>query len=643
MKIIDALAQYLINKYGWELDDADDTKQTLIEIKYEEVYSFLKENGHKQLFSKNFLNLWESVEKSIRKWTKKNVLLRLIDYPLTHQLQELDSHHVGDFIRSKAMIKNITPIQLRLTEAVLECDSCNKIHRIRTQDGKPPVIGKCTECGGTRFSLDKQSSSYENYRYLKLEEPLELRSDGDSREFMAEVKGYLASPHYPLKPGDVCDIAGLFDVTFDEKKGITPLFRLWHIKPLNNTYKDLKLTDDDIIQIFELKESGEAYKKFIDSVAPRVMGYETIKKGIVLQMFGGNQYDKMDFTDRSVMHILLIGDPGVGKSKLIESIHETAPKAIRANGAGTSQAGLTATAVKDELTGSWTMEAGGIVLADGGVLTIDEFDKLPKPVMKALNEPMEQLSVSVAKAGLVQTMTARTSVLAGANPKYGRFDKYKSIAEQLDIPSSTISRFDLIFVINDDINYENDIRVSKKILNKEYTPREDLLSIEFMKKYINYARMNYSPTLSDDAILTISNFYAKTRQLANQDDVGKPITLREMGAISRLSIAKAKLELREEVTVEDANEAIKIYSESLESLGLSLSEAGEIQNVYSQAEMRAINQAEKEIREWLGEGGFIDNEFKEDLLIDLMTGYKLSKEKATKFCKMAYDNVKEER
>jgi len=164
---------------------------------------------------------------------------------------------------------------------------------------------------------------------------------------------------------------------------------------------------------------------FINSIAPNTYGYEDIKSGIVLQLFEG--YRKDEEKDRWIIHILIIGDPGIGKSKILMEVSSLAPKGIYVSGAGATDVGLTASAVKDELTGKWAMEAGAIVLADNGVLCIDEFDKMRKTTMKTLNEPMEQLTVTTAKAGLVQTMTARTSLLAAANPKYSRFDRYKSI------------------------------------------------------------------------------------------------------------------------------------------------------------------------------------------------------------------------
>ena len=325
---------------------------------------------------------------------------------------------------------------------------------------------------------------------------------------------------------------------------------------------------------------------------------------------------------------------------MIVSIRERCPKAIKSNAAGTTQAGLLATAVKDEVVGSWSMDAGAIVLGDGGLLTIDEFDKLSKSVMKALNEPMEQLTVSVAKAGLVQTMTARTSVLAGANPKYSRFIKERSLEEQLDIPRSTISRFDLIYVMEDVIDYDNDYDKALKVLREDYQDSKVILDKDILKKYINYAKNNIFPTLSDTADKYIARFYAKVRQLAKaEESIAKPITLRELNAIKRLAIARAKVELREVVTVDDAKEAIRIYSKSLEGLGLSLVNVGELQNVRSKEEINIIEYAENLISDVYDEYGKIPKNDAENIILTLREKFNYDSYRIKKLYSVAYENV----
>ena len=240
-----------------------------------------------------------------------------------------------------------------------------------------------------------------------------------------------------------------------------------NISQVDDAFEDYRLTEEDKEQILELSKRDDIYELLTNTLAPEIHGHKTVKQGLLLQLLEGNRPSddcmKSESMDRWTSHILLIGDPGIGKSQLVSAVNKRAPKCISISGTNTSQAGLTTSAVKDELTGTWTMEAGGVVLADTGLLCTDEFDKLSASAQKSLNEPMEQLSVSSAKAGLVQTMTARTSILAVANPKYSRFKDDKSFKEQLDIAESTLSRFDLIFALTDSINEVNDKELATEL------------------------------------------------------------------------------------------------------------------------------------------------------------------------------------
>ena len=317
----------------------------------------------------------------------------------------------------------------------------------------------------------------------------------------------------------------------------------------------------------------------------------------LLQLFEGNRPRDDSFKtnnmDRWVSHILLIGDPGIGKSQLITALLNRCPKIIGINGADTTQAGLTTSAVKDELTGTWTLEAGALVLADTGVLCIDEFDKLRQSTQKSLNQGMEQLCVSSTKAGLVQTMSARTSIIAVANPKYGRFTDNKSIKEQLDIAESTLSRFDLIFVLYDKIDETRDKELAESLLLKENTGSDvETLSDDCFKKYITYMKANCFPVLTTEVINLLSEFYVEVRQQARDSYCGKPVTARDLKSLERLTIARAKCEGRTVTKITDAEHAIRIYTESLKSLGLDLTTAGEIVGMLSEKELQVISDME---------------------------------------------------
>lgn len=637
-KILDLIIDYIMTNHQEFIDNASDNKETLLEIDYTDFNNFVQSELNQTVFSTNFQNIFKAINTQLFKRTGKRFDVKVINYPINDMLKDLDADDIGRFITTTVMVRNITQIQLTLTKAVFECRACGKYHEVKILNEKIVTPARCVECGNKSFKLVQESSSYENYKYLKLEEPIELRIGGDTREFKGKIKGYLASPNYIIKAGDICELAGEVTVAFDEKKNtLKPFIDIWHIKPLNSSYEEIKLSNKDISMIHELSQEN-IFDKLVNSVAPSVYGYDEIKKGLVLQMFEGDKTSN----DRHTIHILLIGDPGIGKSKLIESIYEISPKSIKSNGAGTTQAGLTASAIKDEVLGTgWSMEAGAIVLADGGLLTIDEFDKLGAEAMKSLNEPMEQLSCSVAKAGLVQTMSARTSVLAGANPKYSRFNQYKTMEEQINIPLSTISRFDLIYALSDNINYDSDLEKSYKVLTNDFLNNSDnILDKDIVKKYVNYAKNYINPVLSDEAINKMSQFYAETRALAlDYEDMGKPITLRELGAIQRLAVAHAKLHLREVVTVEDTEMAIDIYSKSLETLGLNFNTVGAIQNVYSEQELKMIEYAENEIREVLNNGS-LTLDYMNDIKATMKAKFNVDTSLVNKMYNLANDNVK---
>jgi replicative DNA helicase Mcm len=474
--------------------------------------------------------------------------------------------------------------------------------------------------------LDKDSSIYRNYRLLKLEEPLELRSGGSTREFKALVLDYLASPFTNLKVGDVVNLTGKFKVEPRKVKGRSEgyefLIHVHNITPVDDVFEDSRIDEDDINEIINLSKQDNIFELLWKSLAPEVYGYENVKKGLILQLFEGNRPSddtfKTDTMDRWTIHILLIGDPGIGKSQLIQSMKKRAPKNITISGTNTSQAGLTVSTVKDELTGTWTMEAGATVLADTGVLCIDEYDKLKPSAQKSLNEPMEQLSVSSAKAGLVQTMSARTSILAGANPKYSKFDPYKSYREQLDIPESNLSRFDLIFVLEDAIDETKDSNLADALLNKDWILDEnEILDVDLFKKYVTWVKGNCFPVLSSEAKVLLRDFYVNTRQAAKETSDGKPITARDLKALERLTIARAKCENRSEASIDDAIEAIELYSGALKTIGLSPETAGDLVGIKSEDELSVISSMEAMIKTNLDvEGGTLSSETIEHLKIE---------------------------
>lgn len=603
------LEEYVNTYHSDELKELIElNQQSKINIDYETFNEYLISETGKDFWENKIYKFVTSFEEyyNLDNTPKNHISFKFINVPENVELHQLDATYNHEFISCKAMIKNITDIRVDLKEAVYECQGCMKQVVVNVTDSKNIKIPtKCPDCNHKQMNLLKDSSHYRNYRLVKLEEPLELRKGGSTREFKGYMQDYLASPYHNLKAGDVVDITGEFKVEprqqYGKKDGFEFMINLHNISPVDDAFEDYRLTEEDKEHILELSKRDDIYELLTNTLAPEIYGHETVKQGLLLQLLEGNRPSddcmKSESMDRWTSHILLIGDPGIGKSQLVSAVNKRAPKCINISGTNTSQAGLTTSAVKDELTGTWTMEAGGVVLADTGLLCIDEFDKLSASAQKSLNEPMEQLSVSSAKAGLVQTMTARTSILAVANPKYSRFKDDKSFKEQLDIAESTLSRFDLIFALTDSINEVNDKELATALLSNSSKDDElEVLSDECFKKYITYMKANCFPVLTDEVIDVLSEFYVTVRQEASQSYDGKPITARDLKSLERLTIARSKCEGRDYTELSDAQEAIRIYTESLESLGLSVTTAGELQSIMSDEEFEIINDIELMIK-----------------------------------------------
>ena len=601
-------------------------KQCKISIDYESLNTWLLNQCGQDFWE---LQIYEYIDLMEEYFNTEHTTLKFTNVPERDNLHDLDATCNNQWISTRAMIKNITDVRVDLKRASYVCRECgfNNIVNI-TDTSQAEVIPAFCKCGASSKSLrfDKETSIYRNYKLLKLEEPLELRTGGSTREFKALVLDYLASPFTNLKVGDVVDVTGRFKVEPRKVKGRSDgyefLIHVHNITPVDDVFEDSRISEEDIEMILNLSNRDDIFELLWKSLAPEVYGYENIKKGLILQLFEGNRPTddtfKTDTMDRWTIHILLIGDPGIGKSQLIQAVKKRAPKNITISGTNTSQAGLTVSTVKDELTGTWTMEAGATVLADTGVLCIDEYDKLKPSAQKSLNEPMEQLSVSSAKAGLVQTMSARTSILAGANPKYSKFNPYNSYREQLDIPESNLSRFDLIFVLEDAVDETKDSNLAEALLNRDYILDEsEVIEVDLFKKYITWVKGNCFPVLSDDAKVLLRDFYVNTRQEAKDSTDGKPITARDLKALERLTIARAKCENRSEATVEDAIEAIEIYSDALSGLGLTPETAGELSSVKSDGELSVISSMESMIKTNMDiEGGSLSSETIEHLKIE---------------------------
>ena len=491
-------------------------------------------------------------------------------------LKTLLSKYIGTFVSADGIVRKTDEIRPRIETGVFECRGCMRLHEVEQTSAntiREPTL--CSECGGRSFRLLQEESKYIDTQTARMQEPLENLSGGtEPKQMLMILEDDLVDK---LNPGDKVRITGTLKTFREERSGkFKNYIYVNHIEPLEQEFEELQLSEEDEAEIIELSKDPNIYDKIIKSTAPSIRGYRDVKEAIALQLFGGAAKELEDETKlRGDIHILIVGDPGIGKSQILKYVSRLAPRSIYTSGKGTTGAGLTAAAVRDEL-GGWSLEAGALVLGDQGNVCVDELDKMRSEDRSALHEALEQQTVSIAKAGIMATLNSRCSVLAAANPKFGRFDRYKVLAEQIDLPAPIISRFDLIFVIEDKPSKEKDSELAEHILKThQYNTVDYEIEPELLRKYIAYARKNVNPRLTEEANEVLKEFYVSTRNSNPEEQGAVPITARQLEAIIRLSEASAKIKLKETVDKEDAEKAVRLQLSCLKEVGVD-PETGEL-------------------------------------------------------------------
>ncbi len=495
-------------------------------------------------------------------------------------IRDIRSKNIDKLICVNGIVRQKSDVRPQVTNAKFECPSCGNILSVIQLETKFKEPSRCG-CGRKgKFRL--LSKELVDAQKIVLEEIPELLEGGDQpKRIDAFLKNDLVSPLSDKKtnPGTKIQVVGqVKEVPIPAKDG-GKLIRFdlmidsnW-VEPLEESFGDIAISKEEEEKIREMAKDPKIVDKLVNSMAPSIYGHDKIKEAIILQLLGGVKKVRSDgAVTRGDMHILLVGDPGAGKSQLIKRAQIVAPKSRYVSGKGASGAGLTAAVVRDEFLRGWALEAGALVLANKGFCMIDEMDKMTKEDRDAMHEALEQQTVSISKANIQATLRCETTVLAAANPKWGRFDPYEILGKQIDLPPALISRFDLIFPIRDLPNKDQDERLASFLLNLHQTsdPGKCDIDTRMLKKYIAFARRSCIPKLTDGALEEIKSYYVKMRGSGGEEGGVKaiPITARQLEALVRLAEAAAKTRLSEKVLRKDAKKAIELLHYCMSQVGI---------------------------------------------------------------------------
>ncbi len=503
----------------------------------------------------------------------KRLHVRFFNLPVStlKKIRDIRSSDIGKFLTIEGIIRRASQVKVIEIRRTLQCPICGYTLTIEFGKESPRICPGCRK--RIRFLvLDKEVVDIQR---LIVEDSFEnLEGYEQPSRIPVILKDDLTDPQIVKKfaPGTKVKIYGFVDLLPTKRRSTEYGFILEanNIEPIEQTYEEIEITKEDEEKILKLASDPNIYEKLKRSIAPALYGYDKIKEALVLQLFGGVKKIKPDGSvSRGDIHILLIGDPGVGKSAILLSFSKIAPKARYVSAKGATAVGLTASVVRDEMLGTWAVEAGVLVLANKGFAVVDEIDKMSKEDRAAMHSAMEQQIITVDKANVHATLKAETTILAAANPKYGRFDPEKPIADQIDLPPTLLNRFDLIFSIRDVPDIKKDKEIAKHILKGHKSPEEIKPEIppDLLKKYISYARTRVKPKLTEEAKEEILNFYVNLRKkAAGTPDAPIPISPRQLEALIRLAEASAKIQLREYVTREDAQRAIDLFKYFLRTM-----------------------------------------------------------------------------
>ena len=603
-----------------------------------------KPDEYLEAFNEAVLSVLREIHPDYEQEIREKIRVRIGNYTVQKGLREINADLINKLVSISGMVVRSSEVKPLAKKVAYKCTNCNTVTEAQLKGlvMKKPL--KCHACSEKELEMDPESSVFIDFQMVRLQElPEDLPAGQLPHYIEVTVMSDLVDQ---CRPGDRIILTGIIRIEQEQlaPQAKTSLFRL-RMEGNNIEYlggragsKDTRsverimISTEDERQIRIIASKPDAYEKLIASFAPHIYGHEPIKEAILLLIVGSVTKRLEDgSTRRGDINVLLVGDPGTAKSEMLKFTAKIAPRGLYTSGRGSTAAGLTAAVIRDK-SGIMMLEAGAVVLGDQGIVCIDEFDKIKPEDRSALHEVMEQQTCSVAKGGIVATLNARTSILSAANPIYGKYDPYKNITENVNMPVPLLTRFDLIFIVRDSPDKEKDNLVASHILeihrDTEKAARP-AIDIDLFSKYLSYAKQ-IEPALTPEAIDIVRSYYMDMRRIESEGMI--TVTPRQLEGLIRLASARARLLLKDVVDAEDAQRAIYLVDQMMRTAGVDVN-TGKTDLGVLYGKPQSVVSKEKTFMElFRGLIGAENNDVEDKALVDeLVKTGKFSDEEARKY------------
>ncbi|RDJ32308.1 MAG: ATPase [Crenarchaeota archaeon] len=580
-------------KYVEQIDGMMPKNSKFIVIDYNDLVSFpeidSRFNEHPdQILSAFARAIKEILQERFSKYAEKikdDIRARIVNYPVQRSLRQINAEVINRMTSVSGMVVRSSEVKPLARELIYKCPDGHLTQIILLKGMSVNTPNKCSDpkCTHRELDIEPETSKFIDFQILRLQELPEDLPPGQLPHYIdVAIKQDLVDN---ARPGDRIILTGIVRIEQEPIAGVSKVNSgLYRLRIDGNNIEFLggrgsktsrksereEISPEEEKIIKSLARNPDIYQRLVDSFAPHIQGQMLIKEAILLLVVGSTQRLLGDGSKiRGDINVFLVGDPGTAKSEMLKFCARIAPRGLYTSGRGSTAAGLTAAVVRDK-SGIMMLEAGAVVLGDQGLVCIDEFDKMKPEDRSALHEVMEQQSASIAKGGIVATLNARTSILAAANPMYGKYDPFKNITENVNLPIPLLTRFDLIFVVRDIPSKERDRTIAQHIIDL-HTPtgveNRSLIDVDILTKYLAYSK-RVDPVLTKDAEEKILEYYMKMRNVDSEEMI--TVTPRQLEGLIRLTTARARLLMKDQADGEDAERAIFLIQSMLQDAGVDV-------------------------------------------------------------------------